>query len=159
MWKRLTVHSVLRYLFVSQWCTLRSSVAAKQPSATEPLMIPVLCRSQKLLHQHFFSLLQTLLASAYHFLTTHLSRSWNFKKINLITQPSGLGNKISRFELSWEHHNNNLTATFAIGSQVFCLVLSLLKWKLLSIGFTTVTHVNKQHIDTVQTPKSHKTEY
>lgn len=31
MWKCLTVHSVLRYLFVSQWCTLRSSVAAKQP--------------------------------------------------------------------------------------------------------------------------------
>lgn len=31
MCKRLTVRSVLIYLFVSQWCKLRSSVAAKQP--------------------------------------------------------------------------------------------------------------------------------
>ena len=54
MWKRLTVHSVLRFLFVSQWCTLRSCAAAKQPSATEPVMTPALCRSQKLLHLHFF---------------------------------------------------------------------------------------------------------
>lgn len=63
MWKSLTVHSVLRYLFVSQWCTLRSSVAAKQPFSHWAADDSCFILQPKTLNLHFF-LLQTLLTHA-----------------------------------------------------------------------------------------------
>lgn len=104
MWKRLTVHSVLRYLFVGQWCTLRSAVAAKQPSVTDDscFMLQLKTLTSALFSYYIFPKLRQLLCY-HHFLAAHQSQSWNLEKINMITQPLTRAPS-SVLELSWENH-------------------------------------------------------
>lgn len=86
MWKRLTVHSVLRYLFVSRRCTLSSSVAAKQPFsrwASDDYCYTLLPKT--LTSALFFVVLflQTAGSCAYRSVTARESRSDDFKKTDI----------------------------------------------------------------------------